>query len=90
MFYPTTRRCHVWPLTRPRSAAICDSVFFRNLIDGSQNSVWRLALEGEILQNYEKVLVFLDAKSQSLASFPAEQSKSAVELALTILKIRIK
>ena len=28
-------------------------VMFGNLIDGSQNVVWRLALKGKILQNYE-------------------------------------
>ena len=35
----------------------------RNLIDGSQNAVWRLALKGKIPQNYEnrsKLSVFLD------------------------------
>lgn len=29
------------------------TVMFRNLIDGTQNAVGHLALEGEMLQNYE-------------------------------------
>ena len=39
------------PIHFPEAESIC-SAMFRNLMD-SQNAVWHLALEGEILLNYE-------------------------------------
>ena len=45
-------RIYLNPLHFPEAESIFPAMF-GHLIDGSQNAVWRIALEGEISQNYE-------------------------------------
>ena len=46
------------PIYSPEAESIFPAMFWY-LIDGSQNAVWRLELEGKISQNYEKPLKIL-------------------------------